>query len=287
MSTSCGAVRLRQISEADLTAIADLLSEGFPTRSKTYWLRGLRRHSIRQKPKGYPAYGYLLESGSVVVGVILLLFSNVPSAGGAFVRCNVSSWYVRPKFRIFGSLLITSTTKDKNVTYVNISPAPHTWSTVEAQGFSVYCRGQMYSLPSLQRPVKTVQIDVFNSSMADLDASDREILSQHSTFGCLSLVVRFKNQNYPFVFQKHYWKGFVPICRLIYCRDTAEYTRFASNLGRFLLGRGSICVQLDANDAVPGLVGWFTDRRGRKYSKGPHPPRLGDLSFTEVAFFDT
>jgi hypothetical protein len=287
MSSSRATVRLRQIVEADIPAVSELLSEGFPTRSSGYWLQGLHRMAARANVNGYPQFGYLLDSGGAPVGAILLLFSEMPSGNGAIIRCNVSSWYVRPEFRVFASLLITSTTKNKNVTYFNISAVRSTWRTVEAQGFSVYCKGQMYALPFLRRPEDAVQIDVFNAARTNLDATEQRILGQHSAVGCLSVVVRSKKDTYPFVFQKHNLKGVIPIYRLTYCRSVDEFVRFAGNLGRFLLRHGSPGVQLDANALIPGLPGWFTDKRGRKYSKGPYPPRLGDLSFTETAFFDS
>jgi hypothetical protein len=287
MSTTPAVVRLRQISEMDVPAISELLSEGFPARSSSYWLQGLRRLAARPRVDCHPTFGYLLESGEVPVGAILLLFSKVPSANGAIVRCNVSSWYVRREFRIFASLLITATTKDASVTYFNISAVPATWSTVEAQGFSIYCRGQMYAFALLRRPIEAARIDVFDITKTNLEVPDRDVLDQHSAVGCLSLVVRCKTDSYPFVFQRHYLKRIVPIYRLTYCREVNEFVRFAGNLGRFLLGRGSVLVQLDANEFVSGLAGWYTEKRGRKYSKGPHAPRLGDLSFTETAFFDS
>jgi hypothetical protein len=44
-------------------------------------------------------------------------------------------------------------------------------------------------------------------------------------------------------------------------------------------------VILDANAAVTGLAGFYTEARGRKYFKGPHRPRLGDLTDTELAIY--
>jgi hypothetical protein len=44
-------------------------------------------------------------------------------------------------------------------------------------------------------------------------------------------------------------------------------------------------VLLDANGAVPGLIGLYTERRGRKYFKGPHRPRLADLADTEFVLY--
>ncbi|WP_257169991.1 acyl-CoA acyltransferase [Bradyrhizobium sp. SRS-191] len=281
-------VRIREIRTADLAAVAALLTRGFAFRSEAYWLRGLERHAARPRPAGFPAFGYCLDHGGVPVGVILLLFSNVQGPDGAvIVRANVSSWYVEPAFRAFSSMLVRAATRDKTVTYFNITPAPHTWPQVEAQGFSVYCKGQIYAAPALSRPVAGVAIDEFAAGAVDgLSAYEIDLLRQHADWGCLSVVAREAGVTRPFVFQKHHVKNILPIYRLLYCRDMADLTRLAGNLGRFLLGRGGLLVRLDANAAMPALVGWYSDKRGRKYAKGPHPPRLGDLAFTEAALFD-
>jgi len=79
----------------------------------------------------------------------------------------------------------------------------------------------------------------------------------------------------------------LPVYRLLYCRDIADLQHFAGNLGRFLARRGGLLVRFDANAPVPGVIGWYSEKRGRKYAKGPRPPRLGDLAFTEAALFDS
>jgi hypothetical protein len=285
MSSQSAGVRLRQITDADLPAIARLLSEGFPRRTTDYWRVGLQRHADRPRPDGYPTYGFCLDSGGEPVGVILLLFSCVASPDGKAIRCNVSSWYVRPDFRSYGSLLITSTTRNKSVTYFNISPAPHTWSTVEAQGFSMYCKGQMYGLPILSR-ARSVQVVTFSDQQFKMSAQDIDLLRQHAAFGCLSVVVRDGDADHPFVFQKRYVKRLLPVFRLLYCRSIDEFLCYAGNIGRFLMRRGAVLVQFDANQPAP-MAGWFSDTRGRNYSKGARPPRLGDLAFTEAALFDS
>ena len=40
-------IRCREISEADIEAVAELLTRGFPGRSRDYWIRGLRRQAAR------------------------------------------------------------------------------------------------------------------------------------------------------------------------------------------------------------------------------------------------
>ncbi len=73
--------------------------------------------------------------------------------------------------------------------------------------------------------------------------------------------------------------------QLIHCRSAAEYTACAGRIGRLLLRLGKISVIVDSNGLIPGLAGIYTERRGRKYFKGPHRPKLADLTDTEVVLY--
>ena len=67
-------IRRREIVEADLGGVTDLLVRGFPARPRAYWQRGLRRMGERPALAGCPRYGFLLEAGARPVGVALMLF---------------------------------------------------------------------------------------------------------------------------------------------------------------------------------------------------------------------
>lgn len=66
-------IRCREIGIADLDAIADLLTRGFPTRSRDYWIDGLRRLSVRETPDSFPRFGYMLEHDRAPVGALQLI----------------------------------------------------------------------------------------------------------------------------------------------------------------------------------------------------------------------
>ncbi len=281
------ALRCREIGEADLGAIVDLLMRGFPGRRASYWTQGFARMAALDVPAGCPRFGLIMESARVPVGVILTLY-HLP--GDAPVRCNLSSWYVAPAFRPYASLLISIALKRRDVTYINISPAPPTWPIVEAQGFKRYAAGQFVALPALAPAGSGFSVTQFSSgaSYAGLSDDERQLLADHAAFGRLSLVCHTPGGDLPFVFT-----GFsiragrvrLPCARLLYCRDIADFTSCAGALGRFLLRRGIVAVLLDANGAVRGLRGFYTERLGRKYFKGAKPPRLGDLAYSELAVF--
>ena len=117
----------------------------FPTATRRFWLRALRAAArAASRRRRLPQYGYLLESGGVPVGAILLICSTMPGrARPPAVRCNLSSWYVEPDSAAYAPLLVSQALRHKHVTYLNVSPAPHTWPIIEAQGFRALLRRRL------------------------------------------------------------------------------------------------------------------------------------------------
>jgi hypothetical protein len=289
---SCSfAVRCRLIRPADIGAVADLLKKGFGSqRSRRFWLSMLDRMGNRATQAGMPEYGYLLEHDGRLVGVLLLISSIVHSATARSIRCNGSGWYVDPEFRPYGSLLAWRAMQHKTVTYINISPAPHTWPILDAQGYRRYARGLFMSVPCLSAaPPGAVMVTVTAAVDAKLgvpvERFEQDLLIDHADFGCISVWCLTENDAYPFVFVRRVIRRIVPCFQLVYCRDMADFVRFARPLGRYLALRGRPLVLMDANGPVPGMVGRYFDGVRPKYFKGPNPPRLGDLSYTEASLF--
>jgi hypothetical protein len=292
ISGSTPAIRCRQIGETDVPAVARLLSRGFPNRSRRFWLRALARLAEYQSPRDLPKYGYLLETNGEAVGAILLIFSTIESGEQTTTRCNLSSWYVDPAFRAYATLLVSHALWHKDVTYLNVSAAPHTWPIIEAQGFVRYCDGIFIAAPLLQTLFKRQNffkndgvkiIDSRQQPTAAFQAADQLILSRHAAHGCISLWCETEGRAYPFVFRPRLVKNLLPCAQLIYCGDIADFVRFAGPIGRYLARRGRPFVILDSNGAIPGLLGVFCRGSMTKYFKGPQLPRLGDLAYTEYA----
>jgi hypothetical protein len=285
-------IRCREIAVSDIDAIAELLTRGFVGRSRDYWMQGLRRQAGREVPQGYPRFGYMLDNEGAPVGVLLLLYSARSSGGEASIHCNLSSWYVEPAFRNYATMLTKIAQRHKEVTYLNISPATWTWPIIETQGFQPYCNGLFFSFPALSRaaPGMTVEIVPGDAKAVEgLVAGEVELLARHAAYGCLGLVCRTATGGaIPFILlPMRIRRGWIapPAMQLIYCREMSEYIACAGAIGRFLLRRGKISVILDSNGRVPGLAGIYTEARGRKYFKGPHRPRLADLSDTELVVY--
>lgn len=279
-------IRCRQIEETDIDAVAALLTRGFPSRGDQFWRHALDQLTRRDPPEGLPKYGYLLESAGAPVGVILLICAAMPAHGTFSPRCNLSSWYVEPAFRAYAPMLVSQALRHKEVTYTNVSAAPHTWPIIEAQGFSRYSDGVFVAVPALNglfgSPGVAI-LDAHTRPAVAFDPLEQDILLQHADLGCISLWCATSERAYPFVFRPRRVKRLLPCAQLIYCRDVGDFVRFAGPLGRRLLRHGRPFVIIDANAPMPGLVGLYRGGSMPRYFKGPQKPRLGDLAYTEYA----
>lgn len=279
----------RKICDSDLESVVDLLVSGFPIRRRKYWADGFARLLARPPVNDFPKYGYLLESDGEVVGVVLMIFSECSTSSGYYIRCNMSSWHVTPKFQGYASLMVSSAVRSRNVTYVNASPAPHTWPIIETQGFRRYCDGQFIAIPALSKPVAGARIarfDLCRKEARALSDAERSIMVDHVKQGCIALTCAHEGNIHPFVFiPRTLMRGKISCLHLGYCRNTNEFVKFAGPLGRALVGKGRLLVVIDSNGPIPGLAGRYFADLGPKYYKGPIKPRLGDLTYTEGVFF--
>ncbi|HWY60984.1 MAG TPA: hypothetical protein VNW15_03705 [Rhizomicrobium sp.] len=267
-------VRCRQIAQRDLGALAGLLAYGFPRTSHDGWTRGFARICAMPQVEGMPRFGYLLENENDIVGVLLLLSSR----RGTRVIANLSSWYVEPNWRAHSTLLVAMATKQKKIIYLNASPAPHTWRTLQAQGFRPFNFGRSAVFPAFRLGGGHV------SDIVPGDLPERELLRAHSAMGCLSLVCEKDGIVSPFIFKpRRLDRPPVQMMELIYCRSTQDFTRCGAALGRHLLKHGALGVILDGK--IAGMPSHYAAGKEPRYFKGPEAPALNDLAFTEKVIF--
>jgi hypothetical protein len=279
----CPKICCREIAEGDGAGVAALQAHGFPNRSREFWQRALGRLAARPSPAGYPRYGYLLVLDGDIVGVIMTIFSSVMSECRETVRCSLSSWYVLPEYRCYASMLTSRALARPEVTYVNITPGPHTFAILEAQGYERYCTGRFISVPAIAA-LSGTKIAAFDGEAGgDLAPFEAELLAEHTAYGCIAVTCTAEDGRHPFVFATGRTTR-APAAYLTYCRDVSEFVRFAGPLGRYLAWRGHPLVILDANGPVRGLAGKYYDE-WPKFFKGGEAPRLGDLAYTERPVF--
>ncbi|RWM22699.1 MAG: hypothetical protein E5X53_08300 [Mesorhizobium sp.] len=269
--------------------MVDCLCRGFPERSRSYWIQALTRLSQRPAVAEFPQYGLALEKADRIVGVVLTLYTLYRGQEGDEVRCNLSSWSVDAEFRPYGAKLVTTILKRRDVTYTNISPAPATLKANWALGFRPFSTGQFAFLPALNSVPPSCRVLKARPDLAEmamLSDSERYILTEHAALGCLSLICICNGAAFPFVLMpRRILRGLIPCYQVIYCGSLADLSRCAGAMGRFLLRSGILLCVVDAKEPIAGLFGWYRHNSGLKYFKGPRPPSLGDLTFTELVIF--
>lgn len=277
----------RQIQEDDLPAVTECLARCFPSRQRSSWAEGIARLGHHRPLEDYPRYGFLLEDAGRVVGVVLSIYMR-PDGDGP-VRCNMSSWCVEPDYAGYAPRLVFTAFRDRAVTYVNTSPIAKTWRVAEGFGMKRFCEGQILFVPALSRRstgVRVVECD--GPAMAGLTDHERRLLAEHVALGCRAVIgLDADGAVHPFLFQRRrIVRGLLPVRQLVYCRDIAALPRFAGALGRRLLRDGALFFIADAVGPAAGLVGRYYPNSGPKYYRGPNAPRLGDLSYSELVFFE-
>jgi hypothetical protein len=287
MKSSENQIRVRKICDDDLGKAVELLAKGFARRSRQFWFSFLQTIAKRNSPEQMPRYGYFLETDGVPVGILLLLSTMYDSEDGQKIRCNVSSWYVEPHYRLYASLLSSQATKLSGVTYLNIDPATHTHAMLAAQGFQEYVRGQFLAIPALSSFAgewpRLLSLD--QDPDCPFESFERKLLIDHAGYGCISIWCVTNESAYPFVFVKRHLKRIMPCVQLVYCRSIDDLVHFARPLGFFLAKKGFPLLMVDANAAIPGLVGKYYEGVMPKYFKGAAQPRIGDSAYTETAMF--
>ena len=136
-------------------------------------------------PEGYPRFGYMLDNDGTPVGVLLLIYTARRHGGETAIQCNLSSWYVDPAYRNYAPLLTKIAQRHKDVTYLNISPAPWTWPIIETQGFRAYCHGIFFSVPALARPPRWSKIEVISQHAKAIDGltdDETQLLTRHARY---------------------------------------------------------------------------------------------------------
>ena len=270
-------IRCRMIESADLEGIVDLLTIGFiRTRKKAYWQEVIRRLSARTVPDGYPRYGYMIEAGGKPVGVLLMICTMTDGA----VRCHESSYYVEPPYRPCAPLLVRRAHHDKTMTYVNVTPSPHTWTTLEAQGYRRFAQGVFLTMPMRCPSNSNVRV-TRNFVDPKLTQDEIEMLARHNAYGCVSMICERWGEVHPLIFAvRHKWG--MRYGHLIYSRNQDDFAWMAGAIKGVLLQHGILVGQLDANGPLD-LPGMYFE--SPKSYVGPNQPRLGDLTYSEMGVF--
>jgi len=270
----------REIGERDLDGVADCLARNFPRRSRAFFRRWLADLA------GSPRFGHLIEADGRVVGALIEIVHASILDGAPPPRCNFSSWCVDPPFRGFALALPKQALRDAGVTYLNLTPAPHTLRSLEALRFARYAEGAVLAAPLLSPAVAHARLIRFECEAAEargLSPWERAMLGDHARLGFDALIGVHDGAATPFVLKMWpLWRRFPPAAELVYARSESDVAMFARALGRHCLAKGRWRLIVSANGPIAGLAGRFRPGRAPHYFRGPCPPATTDLAYTEL-----
>ena len=274
---------IREITDDDLEAVRELLVEGFPLRSDGYWAKGLANLGSLPRVEGFPRYGYLVDADHAPQGVLLTITIDRGVHGA---RTNFSSWYVREGYRQFALLLFRHALELKNTTFLNPSPADHILPILETFGFEPYTAGVlMLDLRTAMRgrssrgAVQRLGI----GHLADLSEPEGQIAEDHLRMGCDVLRLETDVQAGLLIHRRKWIRRSLP-CSQVILADPKLMIELAGPVMRALARRGSLLALCDVDQAANPAIGRVFPQDIR-YFKGPAPPPVGDLSYSELAVF--
>lgn len=262
--------------------VLSLLGRGFPERDPMFWERGLERHRAGSQSR-HPA-GYLLDSGSGPVGVLLTFASDRGARGGSVV--NLCGWYVEPAHRWRAPMMLRSIVRDTGTVFTDLRASPAVARINAALGFRIWSEGELLgflgqwgAMPSRSGG----EVLALDKAGALLPEDERRLLDHHAGQGCIAAVLCTPDRAAPLLFRPIRRKG-VPTVQLVYAESRRAVIEQRRALSRFLLARGALVLSVDAHreDRVPGTI---FRRTCTRFWKGPIERDRLDYAHSELTVF--
>jgi len=274
---------IREITDADLTAVRSLLVEGFPLRSEDYWKKGLAILGRLPGVEGYPRYGYLVDADGAPQGVLLAITTDRGPRGRS---THLSSWYVREGHRHFALGLLRQVLDLPETTFINPSPSDDVLKILVRLGFEPYTTGTVVldlraamRRPYRQGAVRRVGID----DLADVPEAERRLAEDHLRMGCGVLRLETGERAGLLIHRRKWIRRSLP-CAQVILGDPGLLIELAGPAMRALPYRGSPLALCDVGPTTEPAAGRVF-ARGIRYFKGAEAPPVGDLSYSELAIF--
>jgi hypothetical protein len=274
---------IREITDDDLEAVRELLVEGFPFRSQSYWTKGLANLRSLPRVEGYPKYGYLVDADDAPQGVLLTITSDRGAHG---VRTHLSSWYVREGYRHFALLVFRHALELQNTTFINPSPTDDVVRVLNAFGFEPYTAGVVMldlRMAMRRRSSRGAVQRLDFGDLAELSEPEGQIAEDHLRMGCDVLRLETDVRAGLLIHRRKWIRRSLPSSQVI-LGDPDLIIELARPMMRELASRGSLLALCDVDQSGKPALGRVF-RRGIRYFKGAEAPPVGDLSYSELAVF--
>ncbi|WP_165838722.1 acetoacetate--CoA ligase [Roseicella frigidaeris] len=270
VAKAAGAPRIRPVTPADLEPLARLLAAGFGESGigPAQW-----RHLFGPPwPDDGGSWGWLLTVDEAIVGVLGTVRARHPLRGDAPL-CNLSSWYVHPDYRGWGSALLVAALGEADATWTSFTPSSLSLQALAALDFRRLDTARIF-LPPLAHAetlaAPGLRIDCAPATVRGLlDPAERQVFDDHAPFDCLQMVARdateraylvLKRRRDPLPGGLRRLPLRVAYSELLYCSAPALLARHLERIKLAVLAR-----QRTLGLVVDARL-WATPPRGRRLS---------------------
>ena len=248
----------------------DLLREGFP-QARFDWAIAFNA------PPGRSGYGLLMIVDGHPQGGILC-FEKVETFGGRERRIvNVSSWYIRPKYRRMAVRMLRTLTSDPDAVFTACSPIKAAQAIGLRTGFRYLSHGSIASVPLLNGFTAGRGIKVGPFDPDAVGPEHRRWMADHANPRHIALLIRQGERAVPALWRRGLKVKELPAARLIFTSDYALLRAALPAIHAHMLRRhGIVGLYLPRIAPLEGL------RSVRKRNKGPSIIVKGDIADEDV-----
>lgn len=282
------------IDASNIGAAMDLLTRGFPQRSRQFWEKGITRllASPAHKNDGEPI-GTMMMADGRAVGIALSAASYRPAVtDGARSRLvNLCSWYIDPDHRWRMPVMLRNAMRCKSTIYTDLSPTENVRPMLEMLGFKPLNNGvEVVCVPSMaarQLDAPAV-VQWRDAARADPGAGIGQLMADHESFGCYAFAIETAERSVPLIV-KPFTRCGVPMGQVVYCGDASALGGALGSLSRTLVWHGRLGLVVDLPIGQAGtrsLTRIATPSRRRRYIKNGSQEGVIDYAYSELVFFE-
>ena len=198
-------LHIRPAVPEDMEPLCRFLDQAFSAdgESRASWRRLFDYQWFGEKPD----LGFILARDDEIDGFLGTIYARREIRGETHVTCNLSSWYVRPDYRGWGTALLATATRDESITYTGLTPRPVSRPILKALRFTPLVERKIVMPPLFQaetlrasRPTISFDPGVVRRS---LDERQQRIFDDHAPYECLQLVLQARSEQAYIVAKRH------------------------------------------------------------------------------------
>jgi len=263
-----------------------LLDEGFP--GKFWWKDVIDNFRLSEITQG----GVLLNIDGVSQGVMLLFEHERIVNGKKMKFVNISSWYIRPKYRNFTMPMLEKVIEGEDKVFTIFTPSQSVQRRCLAAGFRLFSNGAILSLPFLNnhetnRRVLIRSIKADEPFEAITHSFTKQAIIQHCRLPFIALEVSdIGSDNVAKIIFRLFLRKHIKFFRMVFNDNPEFVVASLSSIKKFLLLR-YFCAGIYLPNFHPYnvLINYFPDIQSPSIVvKGLIPDTDIDLLYSEYLY---